>query len=319
MRRTVRTVLAVAVAVAAVAAALSFSASAATPRAATPRAIRAAAPAPLRAAFYYPWFPQTWHDDDQFHPTLGRYSSDQRSTVGTHIKEMKYAGLGAAIISWWGRGEQHEDTRVPLLLRQSAKLGFHIAPYYEPAGQSPTPTTDQISSDLSYLHGYVDRFPGSFLTVRGKPVIFVYNAVDASCADVRRWSRATHRFRDWYVSLKVFPGFADCTRQPSTWHQYGPASAYSTQAGYYATVSPGFFHHGEASPRLPRSRQRFCYDAGRVADSKTRWQLVTTFNEWGEGTAVESAQEWATKSGNGAYLDILRRVFIRGKRCPAPG
>ena len=35
------------------------------------------------------------------------------------------------------------------------------------------------------------------------------------------------------------------------------------------------------------------------------FQLVTTFNEWGEGTAVESAQEWASSSGYGAYLDAL--------------
>jgi hypothetical protein len=34
-------------------------------------------------------------------------------------------------------------------------------------------------------------------------------------------------------------------------------------------------------------------------------QLVTTFNEWGEGTAVESATEWASPSGYGAYLDAL--------------
>ena len=34
-------------------------------------------------------------------------------------------------------------------------------------------------------------------------------------------------------------------------------------------------------------------------------QLVTTFNEWGEGTAVERRQEWASASGYGAYLDAL--------------
>lgn len=37
-------------------------------------------------------------------------------------------------------------------------------------------------------------------------------------------------------------------------------------------------------------------------------QLVTTFNEFGEGTAVESSREWATRSGYGAYLDVLHGV-----------
>jgi hypothetical protein len=40
--------------------------------------------------------------------------------------------------------------------------------------------------------------------------------------------------------------------------------------------------------------------------SKANWQLVTTFNEWGEGSAVESAQEWASPSGFGTYLDALK-------------
>ena len=39
--------------------------------------------------------------------------------------------------------------------------------------------------------------------------------------------------------------------------------------------------------------------------SGARWQLVTSFNEWGEGTAVESAAEWASASGWGSYLDAL--------------
>ena len=41
-----------------------------------------------------------------------------------------------------------------------------------------------------------------------------------------------------------------------------------------------------------------------VASGK-QWQLVTTFNEWGEGTAVEGATEWESPSGFGAYLDAL--------------
>ena len=39
--------------------------------------------------------------------------------------------------------------------------------------------------------------------------------------------------------------------------------------------------------------------------SGAQWQLVTSFNEWGEGTAVESATEWSSPSGQGAYLDAL--------------
>jgi hypothetical protein len=41
------------------------------------------------------------------------------------------------------------------------------------------------------------------------------------------------------------------------------------------------------------------------ANVRGRWQIVTSFNEWGEGTSVEGAREWASASGFGTYLDIL--------------
>jgi hypothetical protein len=51
--------------------------------------------------------------------------------------------------------------------------------------------------------------------------------------------------------------------------------------------------------------------------SNAPWQLVTTFNEWGEGSAVEPASEWASPSGAGIYLDELRQI-LRGSGGTAP-
>jgi len=42
-----------------------------------------------------------------------------------------------------------------------------------------------------------------------------------------------------------------------------------------------------------------------MVTSGQSWQLITSFNEWGEGTSVEGATQWATPSGQGAYLDAL--------------
>jgi hypothetical protein len=107
------------------------------------------------------------------------------------------------------------------------------------------------------------------------------------------------------VVLKVFSGYRTCTSQPDGWHQYGPASAEDSQAGYSFTISPGFYKANEATPRLARDLTRWNQNIQDMVASGAPFQLVTTFNEWGEGTAVESAQEWATPSGYGAYLDAL--------------
>jgi hypothetical protein len=104
--------------------------------------------------------------------------------------------------------------------------------------------------------------------------------------------------------LKVFSGYAACADQPDAWHQYGPSTAADSQAGHSYTISPGFWQVGEA-PRLVRDLSRWQQNVQAMAASGAPLQLITTFNEWGEGTAVESAQEWATASGYGAYLDAL--------------
>jgi hypothetical protein len=39
--------------------------------------------------------------------------------------------------------------------------------------------------------------------------------------------------------------------------------------------------------------------------SNAPWQLVISFNEWPEGTSVESGGDWASPSGFGDYLDAL--------------
>ncbi|MGA2503553.1 MAG: hypothetical protein ABSG01_05625 [Anaerolineales bacterium] len=42
-----------------------------------------------------------------------------------------------------------------------------------------------------------------------------------------------------------------------------------------------------------------------MAASGAKWQLITTFSEWGEGTIVEPGTLWESASGYGQYLDVL--------------
>jgi hypothetical protein len=62
---------------------------------------------------------------------------------------------------------------------------------------------------------------------------------------------------------------------------------------------------GAPHPHLDRDLQRWSQDIRDMVTSGQSWQLITTFNEWGEGTSVESAIQWATASAQGAYLDAL--------------
>lgn len=262
---------------------------------------------PIRAAFYYPWFPQAENWSTQYHPALGKYDSSNPTILATHISEAKYAGLDAFISSWWGQGDP-TDVRLPALLNAAAAQSFSIAPYYEPESLNPAPSDAQLQEDLSYLFN-VASSSTAWLRIGGKPVLFTYNTgAEASCAGVTRIVAASGgRF---YVNAKVFQGYRACSVQPDSWHQYGPAVGYDQQDRYAATVSPGFFKFNEASPRLARDPARFTADLQRQVASGAQWQLTTTFNEWGEGTAVEPATEWQSPSGMGVYLDAMRSVYL---------
>jgi len=107
------------------------------------------------------------------------------------------------------------------------------------------------------------------------------------------------------VNLKVFGGFRNCPNQPDSWHQYGPASAAQQHGGYSYGISPGFWRADEASPRLERDVDRWNKNVRDMTASGEPWQLITTFNEWGEGTAIERCWDWSSDTEYGLYLDAL--------------
>ena len=186
---------------------------------------------------------------------------------------------------------------------------FKEALYYEKEGYA-NPSVAQLAADLTYIQKRYSH-DRSYLTRAGKPVIMAYADKTDNCATATRWKRANAgRF---YVVLKVFAGYRSCADQPDGWHQYGPSSAQDSQGGYSFSISPGFWRKGDPHPRLVRDLTRWAADIRNMVASRAPFQLVTTFNEWGEGTAVEasdrmadgSAGGWSSHSGYGAYLDLL--------------
>ena len=257
---------------------------------------------PLRAAYYYPWFPETDGWATHFTPTLGRYDSSDDEVLATHVAQAEYAGLDAFISSWI-RGRA-TAARLSQLLDAAAAQDFAVAAYYEREGLDD-PSVAEIRADLAALP--TDH--PAYLHVDGKPVLFVRNGGDSDCSLVDRWREAAP---DWYLSLRVFPDFAQCPAQPDAWHQYAPSTPYSTHGRYHATVSPGLWRSDEPDPRLARDPTRFRADLARAVDSGADWQMVTSFNQWGEGSSVEPAEEWASPSGYGTYLDAMHDAFAPG-------
>lgn len=262
---------------------------------------------PARATFFYPWFPESWKQQGfdpftMYHPSDGFYDSSNVAEIQKQVKAMEYGKFAVSISSWWGQGHP-TDVRFPLLMDETEDLASPLkwGLYYEKESTGD-PTVAQLTADLTYIKNNYASSP-SFARVNGKFVVFVFSTGSDACGMVDRWKAANTVGA--YVVLKVFSGYRTCANQPDSWHQYAPAVAASSQAGYAYYISPGFNKPGESGPRLTRDPARFTQNVLAMNAFSAPWKLVTTFNEWGEGSSIESATEWASPSGFGTYLDIL--------------
>jgi hypothetical protein len=222
-----------------------------------------------------------------------------------HLRALEYGRFDAGIYSWWGQGHS-TDARFQGMLAETRASASPLkwALYHEREGNGPNPTVEQIGSDLDYIRANYVLDP-SYLTVEGRPVLFVYADGTDNCVMADRWAQANTPSRDFYVVLKVFSGYRSCLEQPDAWHQYAPSLRSDRQRGHAFVISPEFDLTGPEPERLPRDLVAFEQAAAEMVASGEPWQLVTTFNEWGENSAVESAEEWSSASGQGQFLDVL--------------
>jgi hypothetical protein len=255
-----------------------------------------AAPRPITAAFYYTWYPETWKPVPHARPTLGHYRSTDRSLILAHLRLLRQAHVDAAIVSWWGASHS-SDSRLKRMMAVARRVRSPVkfAIYHEGEGQGD-PSVASLQKDIAHVLKLA-RSP-RYLRVGNKPVIFAFSQAHDGCGMVNRWRQAA-RGRVYFV-LKVFPGYTKCASQPSSWHQYAPVLAQVTVPGKSISISPGFFHAGNPTARLGRDERRFRASVRAMNASPVRWHLITTFNEWGEGTAVEPSTSWRR-----GYIDAL--------------
>ena len=286
--------------------------------------------APYYATFFYPWFqnqktdgawgiwnsnghsaPQNWFsnylpdvDTTAFDPASELYSSNDDAVFYWQLRKLAEAKQEVAISSWWGQGHK-TDTAFRHIITDVMNRPDNPYPnlrwslYYEAEGQG-NPTVATIVNDLNYIKtNYSDQ--KAYLKVGGKPVVFVYADATDGADMASRWAQARSQ-TDFYVVLKVYSGYKSDPNQPDSWHQYAPAVRSDNQAPYSFAVSPGFWKDGEAV-RLARNLTEFRAAVTNMVNANVTWKLTETWNEWGEGTAVEPGDQVIQTTSGNATLD----------------
>lgn len=272
---------------------------------------------PIAAAFFYPWYPSHWAESGiqpytNYTPSLGYYDSTDDATIREQISLAQRAHLDAMIVSWFGRGEVTDASFQHILsVSDGDDSTMRWAAYYEEEGYTD-PSPAQIASDLDYLNANVFNSP-SYLRMGGRPVLFAYGSGEEGCSMADRWDQARQQSGiQVYLVLKVFGGYSLCGNQPDSWHQYSPTAYFDNQSPYSISVSPGFWRIG-AEPLLQRNTQYFETAVQWMIAINAPFQLITTWNEWAEGTGVEPSAEFGD-----AYIDILCRNLPGTTPCGAP-
>jgi hypothetical protein len=255
---------------------------------------------PIRGAFYSPSYPDAWAFRTRYHPVLGRYDGNASSVMARHLGSLAWANVQAAIVDW-DRAGSDTDARDRRLLAVTRFLGqplrWAVKVQSEARG---SPSSAAIAAQLLDLDRRYGR-DRAYLRMRGRPVAYLELGPGDGCTATRRWVRANAK--RFYLVAQTWPGYERCDVAPSDWY-HRPAGASTAAVGRSSyTITPATLTN---SPQVVRDLPRWNADVRGMVSSRARWQLVSSFNGWADGSAVEPASEWASPSGQGHYLDALR-------------
>lgn len=259
------------------------------------------------------------HDipESRHYPARGAYDSQDPALLAAHIVQAKTNGVTGFITTWWGQGT-YEDRAFQLLLDQAEKHDFKTTICWETAPGKSREQIDRAISDLVYvLKNYGSRKP--FVKVEGRPVIFVYSRVMdevplASWPAIISGARAKAGdfllIADGYNEsfARMFDGvhtYNNCAqvqgKSPEalrTWsaEHYSSAVKLARRQNRIScvTVIPGYDDTKIRKPGLNAARQdgqtyRVLWEEAMRAQPD--WVLITSFNEWHEGSEIEPSWE----------------------------
>ena len=289
-------------------------------------------------AFYYAWFDQNSWSSGQAADSPGEpYNSANRATIERHVSQALSAGLNAFVQSWYGPQEANNqtETNFRMLLDVAGAAGFKAAIDVETSGPFFGDASTLTRALQTLLATHVQH--PAYLRYQGKPVIFFWRQQRFSTDEWANIRTQVDPNRDtlWIAEgtdiayQAVFDGhhlysiaWADSPAgQLAKWANRVRAYATENQVDrlWVATAMPGYDDTGLpransfAIPRLGGDYYRETWQG--AVESQPDMIVVTSFNEWLEGTHIEPSVTFGNQ-----YLEITRELVtaLRGSPPPAP-
>ena len=270
------------------------------------------------------------------YPALGAYDSHDVKVIDQHCQWAKRAGIDTLIVSWWGHNS-FCDRAMDRILDVCERHGLKACIYYETV---PGPRTAQSAAkDIVKMLRKYGRHE-AHLKVGGKPVVFVYGRAVQEIG-LTAWLDAIELINEQYPgtatvigdqfsygAARVFDGVHTYNTAgsignmtPAQVRKWAPGTykswvALADGAGKISTLTiiPGYDDTKIRKPGLAVKRYgaelyREQWAAAIKADP--HWILITSFNEWHEGSEIEPS--WEDKD---QYLDLTTGYAEKFKAKP---
>jgi len=281
----------------------------------------------LVLAFYYAWYDKdtAWTSGQLSDQPAQLYDSRDRAAIQRHVAQARSAGIDAFVQSWYGPSggvNNMTEANFAALLDISAQSGFRAAVDFEVISPFFGSASDVQNALIALLAGHA-RHP-AYLKVNGKPVVFFWRqqrfGVDEWAA-IREQVDPNHA-SIWIAEgtdtayLRVFDGIhlysvAWSPDPASVLVNFGSKVRRATrELGFrywVATAMPGYDDTrlrgagGLIRPRANGDYYRACFSG--AAQSGADWVVITSFNEWPEGTMIEPSVSY----GN-TYLNLTHEL-----------
>ncbi|MEJ2552402.1 MAG: hypothetical protein P8Z34_17155 [Anaerolineales bacterium] len=254
-----------------------------------------------------------------YYPLLGAYSARDPVVVAQHFAWLRETGVGVIISSWWGR-QSNENVAVPLLLEMGERYGIKVAFHIENYGGR---SANRLVQDVKYIYDNYGEHPAFFRTTsssrwspddRPKGMFFLWASVapdgESPAVEPGYWQEAldeihalsdgglviTDQNSSQWIEQGHFDGaynYGVLTMNLDSGYKW--ARSLPVDALFFPGVNPGFSAeriHYSSDTDTPRNdgdsyenRWEMALDVG----IEPEMVVITTFNEWHEGTQIEPA------------------------------
>ena len=268
------------------------------------------------------------------YPQLGPYDNHDPKIVEQHCRWAKDSGITGFIVTWWAKKDFHDDG-MPLMLDTARKHGLKVTVYYETVPPRDAPKPEGAVDDLLYILERYGNHP-AWLKAEGMPVVFVYGRAIGQIK-LDGWKQVIAKVKEKrpvvFIGDQITEAAAEVFDGIHTYNPTGRVAgktaaeirewaatnfpAWVKTAGSKiacVTIIPGYDDHklGRKEPRPITARHngdtyRAMWDQAMAANPD--WVLVTSFNEWHEGSEIEPSVE-----DGDLYLRLTKQYAPRFKK-----